>query len=91
MKRLCAATDLSPRSAIAQRRAAMIAAAKGWGLTLLHAIDDDQPPEVLAAHRTAAEALLAAEAALIGAQTGVACDWPRDPGRSVGEHRRRRP
>lgn len=86
MKRLCAATDLSPRSAFAQRRAAMIAAARGWGVTLLHAIDDDQPPAVLAAHRQAAEAVLAAEAARIGAEAGVACEGRvilGDPSESV--------
>ncbi len=73
MTRLCAATDLSPRSVFAERRAAMIAGAKGWALTLLHAIDDEQQPAVLAAHRTAAEAALAARAAALESDLALRC------------------
>jgi len=104
MKRLCVATDLSPRSAVARRRAAMIAGPKAWALTLLHAIDDDQPPGVLSAHRAAAEAALAAEAAALAREARVACDARvilGDPSESlaqaaagadmliIGPHRRR--
>lgn len=82
----------------------MIAGARGWALTLLHAIDDDQPPGVLAAHRAAAEAALSAQAAALTAETGVACDGRvilGDPSESlaaasagaaaivIGPHRRR--
>lgn len=104
MDRLCVATDLSSRSDLAQRRAAMIAAPKAWTLTLLHAIDDDQPPGVLAAHRTAAEAALEQQAAALARQAGVPCEGRvilGDPSESlaqaaegaaaivIGPHRRR--
>jgi len=41
-------TDLSDRSRTALRRAAELATAHGARLTLLHVVDDDQPPEMTA-------------------------------------------
>jgi nucleotide-binding universal stress UspA family protein len=39
MKRLPVITDLSEKTHIAERRAALIAERKGWGIDLVHALD----------------------------------------------------
>ena len=47
MKRILVATDLSTRSQRAMQRAALLAKAHGAELTLVHAVDDDQPKEIV--------------------------------------------
>ncbi|MGF1660230.1 MAG: universal stress protein [Rubrimonas sp.] len=71
MPRLFAATDLSERSRIAEARAALVAHRKGWTLDLVHALDDEEPEAVLAAHRRAAEATLAHRAVELSLATGA--------------------
>ena len=71
MTRLFVATDLSERSRIAEARAALVAARKRWTLDLVHALDDEEPEAVLAAHRRAAEAALARRAAELSEATGA--------------------
>ncbi|PWB66081.1 MAG: hypothetical protein C3F17_02190, partial [Bradyrhizobiaceae bacterium] len=55
---ILAATDFSKRSDRAVRRAAMLAAAGGARLDLVHVVDDDQPERLVAAEREAAQAIL---------------------------------
>ena len=73
MTRLLVATDLSERTQMAERRAAVIARAKGWDLDLVHAIDDDQPAAVVEAHRAAALSMLSGACARLAAESGHPC------------------
>lgn len=63
MNTIVAATDLSHRSAIALRRAAMLATATGAQLRVVHAIDDDLPASIVERRVAEAEERLAAETA----------------------------
>lgn len=58
MNVILAATDFSHRSDRAVRRAAMLAAANGARLDLVHVVDDDQPERLVVAEREAAQAIL---------------------------------
>lgn len=49
MNRIVVATDFSDRSNLAVDRARQIAEATGASLTLIHAVDDDQPSEIVEA------------------------------------------
>jgi nucleotide-binding universal stress UspA family protein len=73
MTRLLVATDLSERTRIAERRAALIARGKGWDIDLVHAVDDDQPPAVVEAHRAAAASMLSETCARLAAESGHPC------------------
>ncbi|GAA0596196.1 universal stress protein [Craurococcus roseus] len=63
MRRLLAATDLSPRSDRAVRRAADLAGPLGAELLLLYVVDDDQPASLMDAERREALLLLRGRAA----------------------------
>ena len=63
MRRLLAATDLSPRSDRAVRRAAGLAGPLGAELLLLYVVDDEQPPSLMDAERREALSLLHGRAA----------------------------
>ena len=56
--KILAATDFSTRSHRAVRRAGMLAKATGAELTLLHVVDDDQPPALLQLETREAERIL---------------------------------
>lgn len=73
MAEFLVATDLSARSGMALRRAALLASAAGAGLILAHAVDDEQPASVVEAHRREAQRLLDAETDRVSAETRVAC------------------
>lgn len=58
LRRLLVGTDLSSRADRALRRAALLAAASGAELLLVHAVDDDQPRSLVEIQRQEALALL---------------------------------
>ncbi|RJQ10204.1 MAG: universal stress protein [Dehalococcoidia bacterium] len=58
MDNILVATDLSERSRLAVRRAALIAAAARARLHVLHVVDEAQPPEIVEAHLSGASAWL---------------------------------
>jgi nucleotide-binding universal stress UspA family protein len=58
LRRLLVGTDLSSRADRALRRGALIAAASGAELLLVHAVDDDQPRSLVEIERREATALL---------------------------------
>ena len=68
MRRLLAATDLSPRSDRAVRRAAGLAGPLGAELLLLYVVDDDQPTSLMDTERREALSLLQ------GRASELACD-----------------
>jgi len=55
---ILAATDFSPRSQRAVRRAGLLAQSRGAELTLVHVVDDDLPPDLVALERREAERIL---------------------------------
>ncbi|MCG7394584.1 universal stress protein [Microvirga sp. ACRRW] len=55
---ILAATDFSTRSQRAVRRAGLLARDGGAELTLVHVVDDDQPPELIALEMREAERIL---------------------------------
>jgi universal stress protein E len=69
MKKLLLATDLSPRSELAQRRAVRLAREHGAALTVLHIVDDDLPPSLAEVTKAGAEQIIRARlAALPGSE-----------------------
>jgi universal stress protein E len=56
--RILAATDFSTRSQRAVRRAGLLARDNGAELTLVHVVDDDQPPDLVALETREAERIL---------------------------------
>jgi len=73
IRKLLFATDFSTRSDIALTRAAELAGRFGAALTLLHVVDDDQPPaEVAALTNLAEERLQSAHEGLPGALRAAA-------------------
>ncbi|MDP2333671.1 MAG: universal stress protein [Reyranella sp.] len=75
MKKLLVATDFSTRSDRAIRRAILLAKRHGAGITLVHAVDDDQPQQIAEAERNAATDLLTEQAHTLREIDGVPCDW----------------
>jgi nucleotide-binding universal stress UspA family protein len=75
MDHILVATDFSPRSDRALRRAAMIASASGASLTLLHVVDADRDRHLIDSERDAASAVLADAAATLKNDDGIAADW----------------
>jgi nucleotide-binding universal stress UspA family protein len=67
MKKILAATDLSPRSDRAMARARRLAAVTGAELVLLHVVDEDLPAAVLSRRSDEAEELVQNALAVIGA------------------------
>lgn len=74
MSGIMVATDFSVRSDRAIRRGVLTARVRAVPLTLVHVVDDDQPVSIIAAERTAAEALLARQARSLRELDGVDCD-----------------
>jgi nucleotide-binding universal stress UspA family protein len=73
MQTILVATDLSPRSDRAVRRALLLARASGASLSLVHVVDDDQPRAVIEAECAAAERILADQARSLQEIDGVEC------------------
>jgi nucleotide-binding universal stress UspA family protein len=73
MTRLFVATDLTERTRIAERRAALIAQSKGWAIDLVHAVDNEQPEAVIALHREEAERMLGAACKVLAAEASRPC------------------
>ena len=73
--RILVATDFSPRSDRALRRALIIARQVGAALHLVHVVDGDQPEALIAPERAAASDLLAEVAAAIDKQDSIETDW----------------
>lgn len=73
MTRLFVATDLTERTRIAERRAALIAQRKGWTMELVHAVDNEQPKAVVALHRQEAERILGAACTTLTAEVSQPC------------------
>lgn len=75
MRTILVATDFSPRSDRALRRAVLLARQIRASLALLHVIDEDRPARLVEAERREAEALLVDTATTIRGQDGVDCRW----------------
>lgn len=75
MKNICVATDLSPRSDRAVRRATVLARTYESTVTLVHVIDDDQPKRIIEAERGAASILLGEQARSLREIDGLSCDY----------------
>ena len=58
--KILAATDFSTRAHRALRRGGLLARDGGAELTLLHVVDDDRPPDLVALERREAERILGA-------------------------------
>jgi nucleotide-binding universal stress UspA family protein len=71
------ATDFSPRSDRAIRRAILIARERSARLVLLHALDGEVPDRLLSVQRDSADSLLAEMAATISNSDGVPCSYHR--------------
>lgn len=74
IRHVLAATDFSTRSDRALRRAILLAKHLGAGLSLVHVVDDDQPPYLVEAHIDTAESMLAGSARTIEKFDDIACD-----------------
>jgi nucleotide-binding universal stress UspA family protein len=68
---LLAATDFSTRSQRALRRAGLLARENGAELTLVHVVDDDQPPDLVALERREAERILGEQIGAIAEFDGL--------------------
>ena len=75
MDRILVATDFSPRSDRALRRASLIASRLGASLTLVHVVDADQTQRLVELERDAASAILVDAAATLRATDGIAAEW----------------
>ena len=75
MDRLLVATDFSPRSDRALRRASLIARKVTAPITLVHVVDADRPDRLIKADRSAASDVLAEIAATLRAEDGIETDW----------------
>jgi nucleotide-binding universal stress UspA family protein len=68
---ILAATDFSTRSQRAVRRAGLLARDSGAGLTLVHVVDDDQPPDLVAIEMREAERILGEQIGAIAELRGA--------------------
>lgn len=75
MKRILVATDFSPRSDRAIRRASLIAHGTGAALSLLHVVDSDRPDYLVSIDREAAERALAELSRTIHDIDGIPCSY----------------
>jgi nucleotide-binding universal stress UspA family protein len=73
-KRILVATDFSTRSDRALRRATLIAHAMGGRVTLVHAVDDDQPRNIVESERSIALSILKELSITISRMDGLDCD-----------------
>jgi nucleotide-binding universal stress UspA family protein len=79
---ILAATDFSTRSQRALRRAGLLARERAADLALVHVIDDDQPPELVALESREAERILVEQVSAMAELRGVRCHplvVPGDP------------
>ncbi|WP_052117926.1 universal stress protein [Novosphingobium pentaromativorans] len=74
MQRIALATDFSTRSDRALRRSILLARQFSAEIVLVHAVDDDQPPRLVAAEQGAADVLLSELAATLRSVDGVDCE-----------------
>lgn len=74
MQRILVATDFSTRSDRALRRSVLLARQHQARIVLLHVVDDDQPPRMVAAERRETQALLDETARTMAEIEGVACE-----------------
>lgn len=74
MDRILVATDFSPRSDRALRRAVLIARRVGASLTLVHVVDGDRPERIISSERAAALSLLEEAAHTLRYGDGIAAD-----------------
>ncbi|WP_262297857.1 universal stress protein [Microvirga sesbaniae] len=68
---ILAATDFSTRSQRAVRRAGLLARDCGAELTLVHVVDDDQPPDLVALETREAERILGEQIAAVAELRGL--------------------
>ena len=73
MERILAATDFSSRSQRALRRAGLLAQQTGAQLTLLHVVDEDQPPHLIELERAEGEAILNEQVGSVAELQGIHC------------------
>ena len=73
MKRILAATDFSTRSQRALRQAGLLARQTGAQLTLLHVVDEDQPPHLIQLERAEGEAILNEQVGSVAELQGIDC------------------
>lgn len=73
MRRILVATDFSTRSQRALRRAGLLARQTGAELTLLHVVDEDQPPHLVDLERGEASKILSQQIATVAELRGVRC------------------
>lgn len=88
MTLILVATDFSPRSDRALRRAVILARQTESRLFLLHALDDDIPDRLLSTRRELTESLLAEMAYAVTENDDIPCDYRLalgDPFRVIGE------
>lgn len=74
MNRIMVATDFSERSDRALRRAILLARQSGAKLTLVNAVDDDRPQDIVSAEKHAAEALLHELTRSVRTVDGLICE-----------------
>lgn len=73
MRKILVATDLSERSDRAIRRATLLAKDFSAVMSLIHVVDDDQPPRLVKAKRQVATDLMAEHARTLQRMEGVEC------------------
>lgn len=70
---ILAATDLSTRSSRALRRAGLLAQSSGAELTLVHVVDDDQPPALIEIETREVERILLEQISAVPELRGIRC------------------
>jgi nucleotide-binding universal stress UspA family protein len=75
MDRLLVATDFSPRSDRALRRASLIARKVGASITQLHVVDADRPDRLIDADRSAASDVLHNAVSTMKSDDGLDANW----------------
>lgn len=75
MDRIIVATDFSPRSDRALRRASLVARKVGAALTLVHVADADRADRLIDAERDAAAAVLEQSVQTLRDEDGIDADW----------------
>ena len=74
LKRILFATDFSPRSDRAGRRAALLARQMGASIAIVHVVDDDRPPRLVQRARAEALELLEEMRRTFTETDGIECD-----------------
>lgn len=75
MTSILVATDFSPRSDRALRRAVILVQSLRLPIRIIHVIDDDRPKSLVTTEHEAAERLLEEQARTLRELDGVTCDW----------------